>query len=52
MKILLKKWPCVLQHDASGCAAAVVSTVLLRYKQESTIMKIRELIGTDHMEQL
>lgn len=47
MKILLKKWPCVLQHDASDCAAAVVSTVLLRYKQESTIMKIRELIGTD-----
>lgn len=36
-----------MQHDASDCAAAVVSTVLLRYKKESTIMKIREVIGTD-----
>lgn len=36
-----------MQHDASDCAAAVVSTVLLRYKKESTIMKIREIIGTD-----
>jgi ATP-binding cassette subfamily B protein len=37
----------VKQHDASDCAAAVVSTVLLTYKQEITIMKIREVIGTD-----
>src|SRR5690625_2598712 len=36
-----------MQHDASVCAAAVVSTVLLRYKKESTIMKIREIIVTD-----
>src|SRR5690625_5092759 len=36
-----------MQHDASDCAAAVVSTVMLRYKKESTIMKIREIIGTD-----
>ena len=36
-----------MQHDASDCAAAVVSTVMLRYKKESTIMKIREMIGTD-----
>ncbi|WP_086523315.1 peptidase domain-containing ABC transporter [Bacillus sp. S1-R1J2-FB] len=47
MGILLKKWPCELQHDASDCAAAIVSTVLLRYKQEMTITKIREIIGTD-----
>src|SRR5690554_2782940 len=43
----LAKWPCTRQHDASDCVAAVVSTVLLRYKRESTIMKIRETIGTD-----
>lgn len=43
----LTKWPCTKQHDASDCAAAVISTVLLRYKRESTIMKIREIIGTD-----
>lgn len=36
-----------MQHDASDCAAAVVSTILLSYKKEMTIMKIRELIGTD-----
>lgn len=36
-----------MQHDASDCAAAVVSTVMLHYKKETTIMKIRELIGTD-----
>ncbi|WP_207648424.1 peptidase domain-containing ABC transporter [Anaerobranca gottschalkii] len=45
--MLLKKWPCVMQHDASDCAAAVVSTILLSYKQETTLMKIREIIGTD-----
>ena len=42
-----RNWPCVRQHDASDCAAAVVSTVLLTYKKETTLMKIRELIGTD-----
>src|SRR5690625_2641822 len=36
-----------MQHDASDCAAAVVSTVMLRYKKESTSMKIREIIGND-----
>jgi ABC-type bacteriocin/lantibiotic exporter with double-glycine peptidase domain len=43
----LTKWQCTKQHDASDCAAAVISTVLLSYKRESTIMKIRETIGTD-----
>lgn len=36
-----------MQHDASDCAAAVVSTVMLYYKRETTIMRIREIIGTD-----
>ena len=36
-----------MQHDQSDCAAAVVSTVLLSYKKELSIMKIRETIGTD-----
>ena len=35
-----------MQHDQSDCAAAVVSTVLLSYKKELSIMKIREIIGT------
>lgn len=36
-----------MQHDASDCAAATMSTILLVYKQEMSIMKIREIIGTD-----
>lgn len=36
-----------MQHDASDCAAATISTILLTYKQELSIMKIREIIGTD-----
>lgn len=40
-KLRLTKWPCTMQHDASDCAATVVSTVMLYYKKEITIMKIR-----------
>ncbi|WP_234969297.1 cysteine peptidase family C39 domain-containing protein [Bacillus massilinigeriensis] len=36
-----------MQHDASDCAAAAISTVLQTYKIEYSIMKIREIIGTD-----
>lgn len=44
---MIKKHPSTLQHDQSDCAAAVVSTILKTYKQEYSIMKIREFIGTD-----
>ena len=44
---MFKKYPCTMQHDASDCAAAAISTVLLVYKQEMSLMKIREVIGTD-----
>lgn len=40
-----KKYPNTLQHDQSDCAAAVISSVLLVYKKEMSIMKIREVIG-------
>jgi len=43
----IRKKHCVLQNDASDCAAAVVSTILLTYRQEVSIAKIREVIGTD-----
>ncbi len=36
-----------MQHDASDCAAAAISTILHEYKSEMSIMKIREIIGTD-----
>ena len=42
-----KKYPVVLQHDNADCAAAALSTVCRFYKKELTIMKIREIIGTD-----
>jgi ATP-binding cassette, subfamily C, bacteriocin exporter len=42
-----KKYPVVLQHDESDCAAAALSTICQFYKKELTIMKIREIIGTD-----
>ena len=41
------KRACTMQHDASDCGAAAISTILLTYKQEMSIMKIREIIGTD-----
>lgn len=44
---MLKRYPCTMQHDASDCGAAAISTILLVYKQELSIMKIREMIGTD-----
>ncbi|CAM3643827.1 peptidase domain-containing ABC transporter [Erysipelothrix urinaevulpis] len=46
-KIRLKKYPNVKQHDSSDCAAAVISTILLKYKKEISLMKVREIIGTD-----
>lgn len=44
---MIKGYENTKQHDASDCAAAVISTILLTYKQEMSIMKIREVIGTD-----
>ena len=44
---LFKKFPCTMQHDSSDCGAAVISTILTYYKRELSIMKIREIIGTD-----
>lgn len=44
---MFKRYMCTMQHDASDCAAAAMSTVLLIYKQEISLLKIREIIGTD-----
>lgn len=45
--MILKKYHSTLQHDQSDCAAAVVSTIIKTYGLELSIMKIREIIGTD-----
>ncbi|MUO33717.1 peptide cleavage/export ABC transporter [Enterococcus gallinarum] len=42
-----RKYPVIRQHDASDCAAAALATVCKHYKKEITIMKMREVIGTD-----
>jgi len=48
MSILFKrKYPVVEQHDQSDCAAAVLATICKFYKKDFTIMKMREIIGTD-----
>ena len=37
----------MMQHDASDCAAAVLATICKHYKKDISIMRIREIIGTD-----
>lgn len=44
---MFKKFPNIRQHDQADCAAAVLSTISKYYKLELSIMKIREIIGTD-----
>lgn len=37
----------VHQHDATDCAAACLAMVCLHYKKETTITKLRDMMGTD-----
>lgn len=37
----------VKQHDATDCAAACMAMICLHYKKETTITKLRDLMGTD-----
>lgn len=37
----------VQQHDATDCAAACLAMVCLHYKKETTIAKLRDMMGTD-----
>jgi len=41
------KYPHIDQHDSSDCAAACVASVCAFYGKEITIIKLRELLGTD-----
>lgn len=43
----MRRYSNTQQHDVSDCAAAVISTVLKHYKHDMSLMKIREIIGTD-----
>ena len=37
----------VKQHDATDCAAACLAMICLHYKKETTITRLRDLMGTD-----
>lgn len=37
----------VQQHDATDCAAACLAMVCLHYRKETTIAKLRDMMGTD-----
>ena len=41
------KYTFVRQHDATDCAAACLAMICLHYKKETTITKLRDLMGTD-----
>jgi ATP-binding cassette subfamily B protein len=46
-KVQMSKYKCVRQHDITDCGAAVIATVCLQYKKETTITKLRDMTGTD-----
>lgn len=37
----------VKQHDVTDCAAACLAMVCLHYKKETTITRLRDMMGTD-----
>ena len=41
------KYTFVKQHDITDCAAACMAMVCLHYKKETTITKLRDIMGTD-----
>lgn len=41
------KYKHVKQYDTTDCAAACLAMVCLYYKKETTITKLRDLMGTD-----
>lgn len=41
------KYTFVKQHDSTDCAAACLAMVCLHYKKETTIIRLRDMMGTD-----
>lgn len=41
------KYKHVTQHDATDCAAACLAMICLYYKKETTITRLRDMMGTD-----
>lgn len=43
----IMRYTFVKQHDVTDCAAACLAMVCLHYKKETTITKLRDMMGTD-----
>lgn len=43
----MSKYIYVKQHDASDCAAACLASISMYYGRETTITKLRDILGTD-----
>ena len=41
------KYTFIKQHDATDCAAACLAMICLHYKKETTITRLRDMMGTD-----
>ena len=37
----------IQQHDATDCAAACLAMICLHYRKETTITRLRDMMGTD-----
>ncbi|MDF5728212.1 MAG: peptidase domain-containing ABC transporter [Rhizonema sp. PD38] len=44
--MVLKKYPCALQHGESDCGAACLATIARYYERNLAISHIREVVGT------
>jgi ATP-binding cassette subfamily B protein len=44
------KYKHVKQHDPTDCAAACLAMISLYYKKETTITRLRDMMGTDSMQ--
>ncbi len=45
--MLMRRFPCVRQHDATDCGAACLATVARHYGRRVSLTRIRECAGTD-----
>ena len=41
------KYIFIKQHDATDCAAACLAMVCLHYRKETTLTRLRDMMGTD-----
>ena len=47
LRVFFMRYTFVKQHDITDCAAACMAMVCLHYKKETTITRLRDIMGTD-----